>query len=206
MDYDNKKLQIRDCPIKGVRVDRVHGKSYKVKPRFYFVKDGNLPVKGEWLFQIHPKKVVDRSGREYEATILSIFLAPRTATNKMINLTRQSITVQSAGMGSFKGRPYAHVTFRPLEGQGGKKTASRGQKDSLPAWFKSRYGRMLKLRRTVQGQVQSEHEVGRRLGKYHDTKQVVVFKSWDDHEFIRYFFLMRVLSAYEGFDFFDSDE
>ena len=32
-DYDLNRLEIEQCPIRGVRIDRVHGQEYRVKPR-----------------------------------------------------------------------------------------------------------------------------------------------------------------------------
>lgn len=43
--------------------------------------------------------------------------------------------------------------------------------------------------------------MGQRLSKYHDIKQVIVFDDWNDEEFIRLFFMMRVFSADQEFEF-----
>ena len=199
-DYDSTMLEIEECSVRGVRIDRVHGKEYRVKPRLYLVRDKNIPISGQWLVQLHEKHVVEGSGDSHKATIVSIMLAPLRANNRMTGLTRQSIMIQPASEGKHAGKPYAHVTFRPPGQHGGKKTAVKGQKDNLPAWFLRRYKRKIRLRRTVMGNVQSESSVGKRLGKYHDIKEVVVFDEWDDFEFVRYFFMMRVFSAFLGFN------
>jgi len=193
-------LEIEECSVRGARIDRVHGKEYRVKPRLYLVRDKNIPISGQWLVQLHEKHVVEGSGDSHKATIVSIMLAPLRANNRMTGLTRQSIMIQPASEGKHAGKPYAHVTFRPPGQHGGKKTAVKGQKDNLPAWFLRRYKRKIRLRRTVMGKVQSESSVGKRLGKYHDIKEVVVFDEWDDFEFIQYFFMMRVFSAFLGFN------
>ena len=198
-DYDPAKLEIEKCSIRGVRIDRVHAKEYRVKPRLYLVRDKNIPIGGQWLVQLHDKHVVEGSGDSHKATVISIMLAPLRANNRMTALTRQSIMIQPATQGKHVGKPYAHVTFRPPGQRGGKKTAVRGQKDYLPGWFLQRYKRKIRLRRTVKGKVQSDSDVGKRLGKYHDIKEVVVFDDWDDIEFVRYFFMMRVFSAFHGF-------
>jgi hypothetical protein len=57
----------------------------------------------------------------------------------------------------------------------------------------------LRLRQTVQGKVQSQNETGKRLGRYHDIKQVIVFDGWVDEEFIKLLFAMRVFAAETGF-------
>ena len=198
-DYDPSKLEIEQCSIRGVRIDRVHGQEYRVKPRLYLVREKNLPIGGQWLVQLHEKHVVEGTGDSHKATIVSVMLAPLRASTRMTALTRQSIMIQPASTGKHVGKPYAHITFRPPGQHGGKKTAVRGQKDHLPGWFLQRYKRKIRLRRTVKGNVQSDSNVGKRLGKYHDIKEVVVFDEWDDVEFVRYFFMMRVFSAFHGF-------
>ena len=198
-EYDPEKLEIEKCLIRGVRIDRVHGQEYRVKPRLYLVRDKNIPISGQWLVQLHEKHVVEGNGDSHKATVVSIMLAPLRANNRMTALTRQSIMIQPASKGKHVGKPYAHVTFRPPGEHGGKKTAVRGQKDYLPGWFLQRYKRRIRLRKTVKGKVQSDSTVGKRLGKYHDIKEVVVFAEWDDCEFVRYFFMMRVFSAFHGF-------
>ena len=198
-DYDPSKLEIEQCSIRGVRIDRVHGQEYRVKPRLYLVREKNLPIGGQWLVQLHEKHVVEGTGDLHKATIVSLMLAPLRASNRMTALTRQSIMIQPASSGKHVGKPYAHITFRPPGQRGGKKTAVRGQKDHLPGWFLQRYKRKIRLRRTVKGNVQSDSNVGKRLGKYHDIKEVVVFDEWDDVEFVRYFFMMRIFSAFHGF-------
>jgi len=197
--YESDCIAIERLSIEGVRIDRIHGNSYFVYPRLYSVRDDNLKAKGPWIVELHNKQVPNKDGTSHEATVVTISLAPKRASKHMASLTRQSIMVQPAGQGTYRGRPYAHVTFRDPEALGGKETAGRGEKDLLPAWFKRRYGRRLRLRRTVQGKVTSTHEVGKRLAKYHDIKQVVVFDDWQDEEFIKLFFAMRVFAAETGF-------
>jgi len=199
--YDFTQLEITPLLMTGSRIDRVHGKEYMVVPRFYEVRDRNLKGNGKWIVEIHPKRVEEKNGGEHEALVLTPSLAPPRASRRMAMLTRQSIMIQAGIKGNHKGKPYAHVSFRPAEGVGGRKTAGRGQKDSLPSWFPARYRRMMRLRQTVQGKVISDDPVGKRLGHYHDIKQVVVFKEWDDQEFIRYFFSVRVFSALSDFAF-----
>ena len=199
--YDPAKIDIELIPLKGARIDHVHGKEYRVKPRLYSVADGNLKTRGTWVTQLHDKKVRAKDGTIHEVTVVSVFLAPANSSKRMIAFTRQSIMVQIATVGRYRGLPYAHVTFRDPQQFGGKKTAGRGQRGELPAWFKKRYGRRMRLRKTVQGAVESDSEVGQRLGAFHDIKQVVVFPAWDDQEFIRYFFMMRVFSVENGYEF-----
>jgi len=199
--YDSGGILIERLPIDGVRIDRVHGKEYRVVPRFYSVKDSNLRTKGSWTVELHTKRVQKADGSSHEAIVVRIALAPRRAGNRMASLTRQSIMIQSATKGKYSGLPYAHITFREPQAFGGKRTAGRGEKDSLPSWFSERYRRRIRLRETVQGKVISDDVVGARLSKFHDVKQVITFDSWDDLEFIRLFFMMRVFAADQGFKF-----
>ena len=199
--YDPKAVEITTVPLKGALIERVHGKAYRIKPRFYAVSDGNLRTRGTWVAQIHDKKVRDKDGFIHDASVISVFLAPANASIRMISLTRQSIMVQPATVGRYAGRPYAHVTFRDPQQFGGKKTVGRGERDELPDWFMNSYGRRLRLRKTVQGAVESDSDFGQRMGAYHDIKQVVVFPDWDDEEFIRYFFMMRIFSVEQGYEF-----
>jgi len=124
----------------------------------------------------------------------------------MIGLTRRSIMVQGCSVGQYKGRPCCHLSFRPLNQPGGRKTLSRGQRDQLPPWIKRLYGRRVRLRRTVQGRATSTTDFGKRMVRYHDKRQVVVFNEWDDAEFIRYFFVLRVFSEFQGYTFGSGDE
>ena len=188
ISYDFDKVFISACDLKGAMIERVHGKQARIKPRFYRVRDNNLKTRGEWIVQLHEKKIEEKSGGKHHAK------------TEMVLLTRQSIMIQEGKIGKYKGKPYAHITFRKPGQRGGKKTAGRGQKDELPRWFMDRYKRKMKLRSTVQGKVTSEFEAGKRLGKFHDIKQVVVFKDWDDEELIRYFFIMRVFSVEQGYE------
>lgn len=199
--YDKNGIRIQKLPIQGVRVERVHGKEYCVAPRFYSVKDANLRTRGEWTVELHAKQVERSDGSAHEATVVKIALAPSRASIRMASLSRQSIMVQPANKGRYAGLPYAHITFREPQALGGKKTAGRGEKSLLPDWFRQRYARRIRLRETVQGKIQSDDDVGARLGRFHDIKQVVVFDSWDDAEFIKLFFIMRVFSADQGFSF-----
>ena len=75
-DYDIQKVEIEECTITGVRIDRVHGQDYRVKPRLYLVRDGNLRTRGQWTVQLHPKWIAEKNGGSHEATVVSIFLAP----------------------------------------------------------------------------------------------------------------------------------
>jgi hypothetical protein len=184
-----------------LRIDRVHGIEFRVKPRLYEVRDGNIKTRGSWFIELFPKQVANKDGVTHEALVISPFLAPSNASNRMAQLTRQSIMVQPATAGAYAGRPYAHITFREPGSWGGKRTAGRGEKESLPGWFLSLYKRKIRLRKTVQGKVQSDDEVGQRLSKFHDIKQVVVFDDWNDQDFVRFFMAMRVFSAERGFAF-----
>lgn len=197
--YNPADVSIQKLPIKGVRTDRVHGKEYRVKPRFYAVNDRNLKVPGEWTVELHAKLVERNNGSAQEVTIVKVALAPLRTTIRMASLTRQSIMIVPATQGRYEGLPYAHVSFREVQSFGGRQTATRGEKDALPSWFPKSYARRLRLRATVQGKIQSDDIVGKRLGRFHDIKQVLVFDEWDDEEFIRFFFLLRVFSAEQGF-------
>lgn len=201
VQYDTGAIEISRVPIDGVRIDRVHGKSYRVAPRYYVVRDRNLRVRGAWVIELHTKQVTEPNGAVHEATVVKALLAPKTASKRMTSLTRQSIMFQPGRQGKYRGLPYAHITFREPDALGGKRTAGRGQKGALPTWFNRRYGRRTRLRETVQGKVISDDAVGQRLSKYHDIKQVVVLDEWDDEEFIRLFFMMRVFTSEQGYVF-----
>lgn len=204
--YDPKLVRIERLPLEGVRIDRVHGREYVVTPRYYLVRDKNLRVHGAWMIELHQKLVERNSGEVQEATIVRAAMAPTRASKRMAALTRQSIMIVPATQGAYAGRPYAHVSFRPPQAQGGRRTATRGQKDSLPDWFSRIYGRRVRLRSTVQGRIQSGTVVGKRLSKFHDIKQVVVFDEWSDDHFIRFFFVVRVYAADRGYAFEASAE
>jgi hypothetical protein len=199
--YDRNRVSIEKLPIEGIRIDRIHGKQYRVAPRFYAVKDGNLRTKGTWTIELHAKPVERSDGSVHEATVVKVALAPRHASIRMASITRQSIMIVPATRGKYAGLPYAHVTFREPDAFGGKRTASKGDKNALPDWFVRHYGRRIRLRETVQGKIQSEDVVGARLSKFHDIKQVVAFDAWEDEQFIRLFFLMRIFSAERAFKF-----
>lgn len=203
--YDPAQLSIRSIPLSGVRIDRVHGKEYRVEPRFYGVVDKNLTTGGEWIIELHRKLVARSSGEVQEVLIVRPALAPRRASSKMVSLTRQSIMIVPATRGKYEKRPYAHVSFRQAQSFGGRRTASRGQKNALPNWFLKLYKRRLRLRATVQGKIHSDDVVGIRLSKFHDAKQVLVFDEWNDEDFIRFFFVVRVYANDQGFTF-DSSE
>lgn len=200
ISYDPNAVEITLLPIKGSCMERVHGQTYIVQPRLYSVSDKNLKTRGSWVAQVHEKRKVDQNGVTHESLVISIFLAPSNASHRMISLTRSSIMVQQAAVGRYAGKPYIHVTFRDPEGFGGKRTAGRGERTELPDWFMAHYSNRLRLRKTVQGAVQSDSEVGQRLATFHDIKQVVVFPYWDDEQFIRLFFLMRVFSVEQGYE------
>jgi hypothetical protein len=199
--YEPRKVSVERLTLKGVRVDRVHGKEYLVAPRYYRVKDGNLKASGDWTIELHRKLVERSSGTEQEVTIVRALMAPLRSSVRMASLTRQSIMIVPATKGAYRERPYAHVSFRPVQTQGGRRTASRGQKGTLPEWFQRIYGRRIRLRATVQGKIESESAVGRRLSKFHDIKQVVVFDDWIDEDFIRFFFVVRIYAADLGFTY-----
>lgn len=199
--YEPSKVVIERLALKGVRVDRVHGKEYLVAPRYYRVKDGNLKRSGEWTIELHKKFVERSSGTVQEVTIAKALVAPLNSSLRMASLTRQSIMIVPATKGTYRGKPYAHVSFRPVQTLGGRRTALRGQKGALPEWFHRLYGRRIRLRATVQGKIESESAVGRRLSKFHDIKQVVVFDSWNDEDFIRFLFVVRIYAADLGFTY-----
>ncbi|MGD9597154.1 MAG: hypothetical protein AB7G76_09545 [Steroidobacteraceae bacterium] len=203
--YDPAKLSIRSIPLNGVRIDRVHGKEYRVEPRFYGVVDKNLATGGEWIVELHRKLVARSSGEVQDALIVRPALAPRRASSKMVSLTRQSIMIVPATKGKYEGRPYAHISFRQAQSFGGRRTASRGEKDALPEWFLEHYKRKLRLRATVQGKIHSDDAVGIRLSKFHDAKQVLIFDEWKDEDFIRFFFIVRVYANDQGFTFESSE-
>jgi hypothetical protein len=54
--------------------------------------------------------------------------------------------------------------------------------------------------------VTSNSTEGRRLARFHDRAQVVIFDNWDDAEFIRYFFALRVFSEFKGYSLGDDEE
>lgn len=196
-------MTVRDTGIAGLRIDRAHGKNSVVKPRIYEVRDGNMPFKGAWYVQMMPKWVETkaRASKEREALVISVFTVPTGVQRSMVGLTRRSIMIQGCSVGQYKGRPYAHLSFRPLNQHGGKKTLRRGQRDQLPPWIQSLYGRRIRLRRTVQGKATSDKAFGKKMGKFIDKKQVIIFDRWDDAEFIRYFFALRVFSEFMGYTF-----
>jgi hypothetical protein len=200
-EYDPKQVLIERLPLKGVRVDRVHGREYIVNPRYYRVNDANLRTRGDWTVELHKKLVERTSGDLQEVTIVKALMAPMRASVRMASLTRQSIMIVPGTLGSYKGRPYAHVSFRPAQTAGGRRTAARGEKGHLPEWFSRLYKRRLRLRATVQGKIASSSVVGRRLSKFHDIKQVITFADWNDEEFIRFFFVVRIYAADLGFSF-----
>ena len=199
--YDPKLVLIEKLPLRGVRVDRVHGKEYLISPRYYLVRDKNIGTPGDWTIELH-KKLVERVNSDVqEVTIVRAAMAPPKASIRMASLTRQSIMIVPATRGRYQGRAYAHISFRPVQTHGGRRTAARGQKDALPDWFSRIYGRRIRLRATVQGKIRSDNVVGRRLSKFHDMKQVVTFDEWRDEDFIRFFFVVRVYAADLGFTF-----
>jgi hypothetical protein len=165
------------------------------------VKDGNLKVLGNWMIELHKKLVERTSGDVQEVTIVRAAMAPPKASVRMASLTRQSIMIVPATKGHYKGYAYAHISFRPVQTRGGRRTAARGQKDALPGWFSRLYKRRIRLRETVQGKIQSNNVVGKRLSKFHDIKQVIIFDEWRDEDFIRFFFIVRVYAADLGFTF-----
>lgn len=205
--YAPRKVTVKDTGVTGLRIDRAHGKNSLVKPRIYEVKDANMPYKGAWYVQIMPKWVETKAkaSKEREALVVSVFAVPVGVRQAMVGLTRRSIMVQGCSVGQYKGRPYCHLSFRPLNQHGGKRTLSRGQRDQLPPWIKRLYGRRVRLRRTVQGRATSDKAFGRKMAKHIDRKQVIIFDRWDDAEFIRYFFVLRVFSEYQGYTFGSSD-
>ena len=142
--YDPKRVLIEKLPLKGVRVDRVHGEEYLVAPRLYRVMDGNLRTPGEWTVELHKKFVERSSGDRQEVTIVRAAMAPLQTSIRMASLTRQSIMIVPAKKGRYEGRPYAHVSFRPTQTRGGRRTAARGEKEALPAWFSRLYGRRIR--------------------------------------------------------------
>jgi len=206
-DYIPAKVTVRDTGITGLRIDRAHSKNTVVKPRIYEVRDANMPFKGAWYMQVMPKWVETKAkaSKEREALVLSVFAVPTGVRRAMIGLTRRSIMVQGCSAGQYKGRPYCHLSFRPLNQHGGKKTLSKGQRDKLPPWITSLYGRRIRLRKTVQGKATSDKKEGKRLAKVHDRKQVIIFDRWDDVEFIRYFFALRVFSEFKGYALGDEE-
>ena len=126
VQYDTDDIEISRLPIAGVRIDHVHGNSYRVAPRYYVVRDRNLHVRGAWVIELHTKKVEESSGAVHEATVVKVLLAPMTASKRMTSLTRQSIMFQPGREGRYRGLPYAHITFREPDALGGKRTAGRG--------------------------------------------------------------------------------
>lgn len=197
--YDPTLVSIEKLAISGTRVERVHGEEYVVTPRFYSVCDRNLSRKGAWLLELYEKLLSRAHGDDQRVTIVTAALAPADSPPRMASLTRQSIMIVPGMLGKYRGMPYAHVSFREAQSFGGRRTAVRGGKDVLPEWFLERYSRRLRLRKTVQGRVQSDHKAVKHLTKYHDNKQVVVFDAWDDEQFIRLFLLTRIYAADKGF-------
>lgn len=199
--YDANAISIRPLPIKGQRIDRVRGSEYRSTVRLYAVRDENLTAKGDWIVEVAEKQARKRQGQSRARLALKVFLAPGSATRHMTLLTRHSIIVLASEVARYRDRPHVHVTFRPVGAQGGKRTAKKAERELLPPWFLKHYKSRLRLRETVQGKVTSEHESGRRLGKFHDSKQVVVFRDWDEVEFIKLLFVMRVFAADQGFEY-----
>ena len=196
--YVVEDVEITRLPIEGLRIDRIFQGEYKVAPRLYSVIDRNLKAKGPWVVELFERRVQERTGRTHVARVLSVALAPKRASKRMVSLTRQSILSQPAKKRPFTGKPYVHVTFRDPQAFGGKETAARGERELLPSWL-DHYQSRLRLRETVQGKVKSRTKVGRTLGGVHDSKQVIVLKDNSDEELIRLFFAMRVFSAEKGF-------
>ncbi len=193
-------VEIEPLDLKGARVEHVHGKEYKIMPRYFRVMDGNLKAKGPWIMELSEKLVEEKDGRLHEATVVSVMLAPTRASTRMTGLTRQSITVQPGKKGRYKNLPHVHVTFREPNSKESKKTAGRGEREYLPKWLFAEFHNRLRLRETVQGKVKMKKKHSH-LGKSHDVKQVIVFPKWDDQEFIRLFFMMRVFTADQGYGF-----
>ena len=76
VQYDKDAIEINRLPIAGVRIDRVHGNSYRVAPRYYVVRDRNLRVRGTWVIELHTKQVEECKGAVHEATVVKVELPP----------------------------------------------------------------------------------------------------------------------------------
>lgn len=89
--YQPELVSIEQVPIKGLRIDRVHGNEFRVKPRLYTVSDTNLKTRGLWTIELYPKQITNKDGLTHKALVVSAFPAPSSASNRMAQLTRQSI-------------------------------------------------------------------------------------------------------------------
>ncbi len=80
--YDFNKVDILACDLKGAMIERVHGNQVRIKPRFYRVRDGNLKTRGEWVVQLHEKKV-----KEFLRNHLDHLVIRRLRTNQPLTDT-----------------------------------------------------------------------------------------------------------------------
>lgn len=51
--YDPASIEIWQLDLIGTRINRVHGKEFRVRPRFYSVRDKNLHNPGTWIVELH---------------------------------------------------------------------------------------------------------------------------------------------------------
>lgn len=82
ISYDFNKVDILACDLKGAMIERVHGNQVRIKPRFYRVRDGNLKTRGEWVVQLHEKKV-----KEFLRNHLDHLVIRRLRTNQPLTDT-----------------------------------------------------------------------------------------------------------------------
>lgn len=143
----------------------------------YDVLDDNLARRNHWKFVVRvPRK---KSGR--------IEVRPLEVPNlkAWADLTRRALTFSRATKPGYTDKRYCFVALSDVTGEQTKRTAGRGQRLELPAWFGQLRHRM-RLKRTVRPTRGTDGQ-----------KQVVLVKSSDHVRMIQLFFATKVWTLKE---------
>lgn len=199
MSYSPIKVSVAKSDYVGAYVDRSGSDYAIIRPRYYEVVDLNFDTKKRFLVEItESKRRRDDEGDEGAAHARLVF-APTDMPKRVLAVSQLSCSFSRPSRANLRKRAYAMVTFRRPMIRGGRRVVPAACAKSLPAWFRGCYGRQFapsyKLNKPQKGA----------RGNLSDML-CVVFPSWDEVEFVKYYMLARVYAAYRQYTFIDPDD
>lgn len=180
MTYKPERVEIKHQQDRRASWKKPGGRrAIKGFESLYTVRDRNFSRLNKWTFAV----------RVPPSAFGDVLVQPVQAPGKKVwaSIERRPIMFVKATIHPYRSKVYCKLNLADPSGEKNRLGTTRGERSSLPSWFKHYKGR-IRLKQTV--------------AKTHgtDAKAQVILVGRDDHErMIRLYFAMRVWILEEGF-------